>query len=195
MLQLCKLSNTGLKPTCLVVRTILKHNTHLPPGDCPRLRFGHYKCTPTLRALQVYVLGAYYYYYYYYYATKQWRVTPSSECRSPVCDFGTVARHFLIWVTSLMICRWNEICLQYKLICMVRWLRSPVRTITKLTSCFLPVPKRCHVAHCLQACAEQSDVDWLIKWNEVKLKMIVKLKNKTVGLLNHFCIFCTWVCQ
>jgi len=41
MLQLCKLSNTGSKPTCLVLRTIVKHNTHLPPGDCPRLRFGH----------------------------------------------------------------------------------------------------------------------------------------------------------
>jgi len=26
MLQLCKLSNTGSKPTCLVLRTILKHD-------------------------------------------------------------------------------------------------------------------------------------------------------------------------
>ena len=26
MLQLCKLSNTGSKPTCLVLRTIIKHD-------------------------------------------------------------------------------------------------------------------------------------------------------------------------
>ena len=36
--------NTGSKPICLVLRTILKHDptsASWTPGDCPRLRFGH----------------------------------------------------------------------------------------------------------------------------------------------------------
>ena len=51
MLQLSKLSNTGSKPTCSVLRTIIKHNptSHLMTAQCPRLRFGH--ILPTLRVI------------------------------------------------------------------------------------------------------------------------------------------------
>ena len=79
MLQLCKLSNTDSKPTCLVLRTMLKHDPtfHLATvrasdsviilRHCARYKSTYYYYYYYYYYLFIIIFLYYYYYYYYYY--------------------------------------------------------------------------------------------------------------------------------
>ena len=76
MLQLCKLSNTGSKPTCLVLRTMLKHD--------PTFHLATVRASDSVIILRhcACYKSTYYYYYYKKIDTKEKivgvTITPSS---------------------------------------------------------------------------------------------------------------------